>query len=41
MNNHIKLKRWYEGMGFIETEVKSFPNIPFQACFMKMEIRKP
>lgn len=41
MNNHTKLKDWYKGMGFTETEVRSFPNIPFEACFMEMRIDRP
>ena len=39
MNNHIKLKNWYKNLGFIQTEIKEFPHLPFDVCFMKMDLR--
>lgn len=41
VDNHIKLKDWYKTMGFMETDVRSFPNIPFDACFMTMKLNGP
>ena len=35
---HTELKEWYESLGFVETQIKSFPHLPFKVCMM--EIRK-
>lgn len=31
---HIELKNWYRGIGFIEGDTKEFPHLPFQVTFM-------
>ena len=36
---HTELKDWYKNLGFIEVETKSFPHLPFQVCFMELEIK--
>lgn len=32
------LNDWYKAMGFIETEVKEFPSLPFKVCFMELDL---
>ena len=33
-----ELKQWYEGLGFRETETRSFPHLPFAVSYMACEI---
>ncbi len=32
------LKRWYEHYGFTETQVKTYPHLPFTVCFMSLAV---
>lgn len=32
------LKKWYQGQGFVETEVKEFPHLPFKVCLMSKPV---
>lgn len=38
VNEEKVLKDWYLAMGFKETSVEKYPNIPFSVAFMEMEI---
>jgi N-acetylglutamate synthase-like GNAT family acetyltransferase len=38
VNEQTVLKKWYQGMGFKETEIKKFEHLPFSVCFMVMDI---
>jgi HAD superfamily hydrolase (TIGR01509 family) len=38
INEHTVLKRWYEGLGFVETSTKSFAHLPFTVCFMEIAV---
>ena len=40
IDKHTELKEWYKNFGFIEMETKSFPHLPFQVCFMELELGK-
>jgi N-acetylglutamate synthase-like GNAT family acetyltransferase len=33
-----ELKEWYRTLGFIEVGIKSFPHLPFQVCFMELNL---
>jgi hypothetical protein len=35
IDEHGKLKKWYENLGFAETGRKHFPHFPFAVCFME------
>ena len=37
---HIELKEWYQQLGFVETQTKSFPHLPFKVCLMEFNIKK-
>ena len=32
-----ELKEWYGRIGFVETQTKSFPHLPFEVCLMVIE----
>lgn len=36
---HAELKEWYGKLGFVETQTRSFPHLPFRVCFMEFEIK--
>ena len=38
INEHIVLKKWYEGKGFCETAVTKLAHLPFTVCFMEKVI---
>jgi ribosomal protein S18 acetylase RimI-like enzyme len=38
INENTVLKNWYIKYGFKEKEVKRFPHLPFEVCFMEKEI---
>jgi hypothetical protein len=33
------LKQWYQRQGFIVTEIKRFPHLPFTVCLMEKTLR--
>lgn len=35
-----ELKEWYQKLGFVETQTKSFPHLPFKVCLMEYELGK-
>lgn len=35
---HIKLKNWYRSLGFVDGEVKTFSNLPFDVLFMSYQL---
>ena len=37
---HVRLRKWYEGIGFVMTGMKRFDHIPFDVGFMKYEFFK-
>ena len=40
INRQTELKQWYQKIGFIEGEIKNFNHLPFQVCFMKLELQQ-
>lgn len=34
-----ELKEWYNAQGFVEVGLKSFPHLPFQVCFMALNLK--
>lgn len=38
ISEQTELKNWYMHLGFIETGTKRFPHLPFQVCFMEIEV---
>jgi diamine N-acetyltransferase len=36
--NHDELKNWYQRLGFVERETKTFPHLPFLVAFMTCEL---
>jgi N-acetylglutamate synthase-like GNAT family acetyltransferase len=38
VNEQAVLKSWYQGIGFKEIAVKKFEHLPFNVCFMEMDI---
>jgi N-acetylglutamate synthase-like GNAT family acetyltransferase len=38
VNEQTVLKSWYQDMGFKETAVKKFEHLPFNVCFMELDI---
>ena len=35
---HTELKEWYKNLGFVEVGIKRFPHLPFQVCFMEINL---
>ena len=35
-----ELKEWYKKLGFVQTQTKSFPHLPFKVGLMEYEIKK-
>jgi N-acetylglutamate synthase-like GNAT family acetyltransferase len=40
IDEQIDLKEWYIQLGFVVTEIKRFPHLPFAVCLMEIEIGK-
>jgi N-acetylglutamate synthase-like GNAT family acetyltransferase len=40
IDEQTELKEWYIQLGFVVTETKSFPHLPFTVCLMEFEIKK-
>ena len=40
IDKDTELKRWYTRLGFIETQTKRFPHLPFRVSFMRFDIEK-
>jgi ribosomal protein S18 acetylase RimI-like enzyme len=38
INKNTILKGWYLNLGFVEREIKCFPQLPFEVCIMEKEI---
>ena len=38
MDNHEVLKQWYLDYGFQVKEIKAFPHLPFDVCFMELPL---
>lgn len=38
IDENIMLKRWYAMQGFMQTETKQFPHLPFTVCLMEKTI---
>jgi diamine N-acetyltransferase len=38
IDSNSKLKKWYNGQGFIETGTKDFTHLPFRVCFMNKKV---
>jgi len=36
INENTVLKEWYRSMGFVETEIRRFPHLPFTVCCMEL-----
>ena len=39
IDEQTELKEWYVQLGFVATEIKSFPHLPFTVCLMEFEIK--
>ncbi|KGO34935.1 MAG: GNAT family N-acetyltransferase [Desulfoprunum sp.] len=39
IDEQIELKQWYQQLGFVVTEIKSFPHLPFTVCLMVFAIK--
>ena len=40
IDEQTELKEWYTQLGFVVTEIKNFPHLPFTVCLMDFEIKK-
>jgi N-acetylglutamate synthase-like GNAT family acetyltransferase len=40
IDEQTELKKWYLQLGFVETQTKNFPHLPFTVCLMEFEIVK-
>jgi len=38
INENVKLKIWYVEYGFKELEIKQYPHLPFDVCFLEKEV---
>lgn len=38
INENTVLKEWYKCIGFIETETRQFPHLPFTVCHMELAV---
>lgn len=38
INENIVLKKWYKDYGFVQKGLKRFDHLPFEVCFMEIEI---
>ncbi len=41
IDEQTELKEWYIQLGFVVTEIKKFPHLPFTVCLMEFEINLP
>ncbi|MHB9027035.1 MAG: GNAT family N-acetyltransferase [Armatimonadota bacterium] len=41
IDDNTVLKQWYQRQGFIATEIKRFPHLPFTVCLMEKIVRHP
>ena len=39
IEENTKLRNWYESLGFIHTETKTFPNLPFTVEYMELILK--
>lgn len=39
IDQQTELKEWYTQLGFVATEIKSFPHLPFTVCLMEFGIK--
>lgn len=39
ININEVLKTWYKAFGFIEVEVKTYPHLPFEVCFLDKKLK--
>jgi N-acetylglutamate synthase-like GNAT family acetyltransferase len=37
--DHFELKEWYETFGFSEVGTKRYPHLPFEVCFMALNLK--
>jgi N-acetylglutamate synthase-like GNAT family acetyltransferase len=40
IDEQTELKEWYLRLGFVVTEIKRFPHLPFTVCLMEIKIKK-
>jgi len=38
INENVRLKKWYVDYGFKELEIKQYPHLPFDVCFLEKEV---
>ena len=38
INENIRLKNWYVDYGFKELEIKQYPHLPFDVCFLEKDV---
>ena len=38
IDEQTELKEWYKRLGFVETQTKNFPHLPFTVCLMEFEL---
>jgi ribosomal protein S18 acetylase RimI-like enzyme len=38
VDEHVVLKRWYLGYGFVETGTRRFAHLPFTVCYMEKSV---
>jgi len=38
INENIRLKKWYMNYGFSEVRINIFPHLPFEVCFMELNL---
>jgi N-acetylglutamate synthase-like GNAT family acetyltransferase len=38
ISGNVELKDWYERMGFVVTQTRNFPHLPFQVTFMAIDL---
>ena len=38
INENVRLKNWYVDYGFKELEIKQYPHLPFDVCFLEKEV---
>jgi len=38
INENLRLKKWYVDYGFKELEIKQYPHLPFDVCFLEKDV---
>ena len=38
INENLRLKKWYVDYGFKELEIKQYPHLPFNVCFLEKDV---